>query len=192
MKAQALVGDPLVGLQGSFSSELSSFHLSVVDCQFPAKDQDRFESVPHRVNRGGRGKELGSNSGSWKSLWSLIESYKENRCCTFSIVFVLNRYDRFYSSFTSSSLRRLLLHTIVVIIIMKYALAGAALLFSSVLATPAPLIHLFVRDPDTTNNIPDKNKNCNGNNYTPDGIKTAVNFAWQAIKDGQNYSMSSC
>jgi len=88
VKAQALVGDPLVGLQGSFSSELSSFHLSVVDCQFPAKDQDGFESVPHRVNRGGRGKELGSNSGSWKSLWSLIESYKENRCCTFSIVFV--------------------------------------------------------------------------------------------------------
>ncbi len=70
------------------SPELSSFHLSVVDCQFPAKDQDGFESVPHRINRGGRGKELGSNSGSWKSLWALIESYKENRCCTFSIVFV--------------------------------------------------------------------------------------------------------
>jgi len=74
---------------------------------------------------------------------------------------------------------------------MKYALAGVTLLFSSVLATPAPLIHLFVRDPDTTNNIPDGSKNCNGNKYPPDGIKTAVNFAWQANKDGKKYSMSS-
>lgn len=74
---------------------------------------------------------------------------------------------------------------------MKYVLAGSALLFVGVLATPAPLNHLFVRDPDTTNNLPDGDKNCNGNKYSPSDIKTAVNFAWQAKKDGKQYSMFS-
>lgn len=71
---------------------------------------------------------------------------------------------------------------------MKYAITCAALLFSSVLATPAPLKMLAARDPDTTNNLPDSSKVCNGNTYSPAEIKTAVNFAWQAKKDGKQYS----
>lgn len=71
---------------------------------------------------------------------------------------------------------------------MKYAITFAAILFSSVLATPAPLKMLAARDPDTTNNVPDGDKVCNGNTYSPADMKTAVNFAWQAKKDGKQYS----
>ena len=74
------------------------------------------------------------------------------------------------------------------ITIMKSALAGAALLIAGVLATPAPLSHLSVRAPDTTNNLPAGDKNCNGNLYTPSDIRTAVEFAWEAKKDGRQYS----
>lgn len=72
---------------------------------------------------------------------------------------------------------------------MKYALSSVGLFVLGVLAVPAPK-NLFVRDPDTTNNLPDGDKNCNSNKYTPDEIKTAVNFGWQAHKDGTKYSMS--
>ena len=71
---------------------------------------------------------------------------------------------------------------------MKHATTFTALLFSSVLATPAPLVQLAARDPKKTNNIPDGNKICNDKTYSPNDIKTAVNFGWQAKKDGKQYS----
>ena len=73
---------------------------------------------------------------------------------------------------------------------MKYAFASAALLFINVLATPTPLGRLEERDPDTVNNLPDGDKDCNGNTYSPDNIKTAINFGWQANKDEKTYCMS--
>ena len=74
---------------------------------------------------------------------------------------------------------------------MKYAFSSAALLFINVLATPTPLGRLEGRDPDTVNNLPDGDKDCNGNTYTPDNIKTAVSFGWQAFQDDKTYSMTS-
>ena len=71
-----------------------------------------------------------------------------------------------------------------------YAFTSIALLLSSALANPTPFNHLFIRDPDNTNNLPDANKVCNGNTYSPDEIKTAVSFGWQAMKDGKQYSES--
>lgn len=44
------------------------------------------------------------------------------------------------------------------------------------------------RDPDTTNNLPSDDKNCNSNIYSPSDIKAAVNFGWQAVRDDKQYS----
>lgn len=73
---------------------------------------------------------------------------------------------------------------------MKYAIASAALLFITVLATPTPLGRLGERDPDTVKNLPDGDKDCNGNTYSSDDMRTAINFAFQAVHDGKQYRMS--
>ena len=69
-------------------------------------------------------------------------------------------------------------------------MASATLLFTSVLATPMPLGNLGERDPDTVNNLPNGDKDCNGNTYSSDDIKTTISFSWQAVRDKKQYSMS--
>ena len=69
-------------------------------------------------------------------------------------------------------------------------MASATLLFTSVLATPIPLGSLGERDPDTVNNLPNGDKDCNGNTYSSDDVKTTINFAWQAVRDKKQYSKS--
>lgn len=64
------------------------------------------------------------------------------------------------------------------------------MLFTSILATPMPLENLRERDPDTVNNLPDGDKDCNGNTYSSNDIKSTINFSWQAVRDNKEYSMS--
>lgn len=73
---------------------------------------------------------------------------------------------------------------------MRYPIASAALLFTSVLATLVHLGGLGERDPDTVNNLPNGDRDCNGNTYSSDDMKTTINFAWQAVRDDKQYSMS--
>ncbi|KAL9087247.1 MAG: hypothetical protein Q9165_006741 [Trypethelium subeluteriae] len=40
---------------------------------------------------------------------------------------------------------------------------------------------------NTVNNLPSGNKDCNGNNYAPSDIETAVSFGWTARRAGQTY-----
>lgn len=74
---------------------------------------------------------------------------------------------------------------------MKKILAVAALLVCSVISTPTFLEKIEGRAPNTVNNLPSGDKQCGNNVFSPANIKNAINFGWQAKKEGKTYSKYS-
>lgn len=131
-------------------------------------------------------KDMSKNSKSWEHLQAGgSKGNKEMARCKFEYLFVTTFRFTQSTSIYPDRITWIAHHSITN---MQYAITYAALLFLSVLATPAPLKRYAARNPDTTNNIPDGSKVYNSNTNSPADMKTAVNFAWQAKKDGKQYS----
>lgn len=71
---------------------------------------------------------------------------------------------------------------------MKSILAAAALLICGVFSTPTSLEKIERRDPNTVKNLPSGSKKCGNNVFSPANIKNAINFGWEAKKEGKTYS----
>ena len=103
--------------------------------------------------------------------------------------FISSRSQTFHTPYTSVqiSLDRLITLSHFHRIIMRYITAVTALMIANVLAAPPAPKTLLIRDPIDTRNLPGADKFCASQRYTPNEIRAAVNFAWQAKKDGVEY-----
>lgn len=75
---------------------------------------------------------------------------------------------------------------------MKRTITLAALYLAHALASPTSITGLQRRDdPSNVKNLPDNDKDCNGRTHSSDDIKTAISFAWNAVKNGNTYREST-